>query len=241
MKESLPTIFFWLSCCYGIFLLQISENSKFCLWNLLFLIDFSLSFYDWNTTWGAVSGVIFHLKTRINKWINVQSLWHVIEFLAAQTMMSGKGNLSEILAGPWGNVWGQILLRLTPFSLCWRIWWNLATCSQFYTWAVGYFSPKSEIQVHGTVTTKLCNPCSFSFCSWGKKGISHTGNQEIQLGRGFCQEHVLAQLQIIFLRSLSYDPSNTEWFPPVLVTPVPTVPLGCDIFTGLTFSQWSKK
>lgn len=42
--------------------------------------------------------------------------------------------------------------------------------------------------------------------------VSGAGNQEMQLGRGFCQEHVLAELQIILLRSLSYAPSTTLQF-----------------------------
>lgn len=65
-----------------------------------------------------------------------------------------------------------------------------------------------------------------SFCSWGKEVISCAGDQEIQLGRGFCQERVLAELQIIFLRSLSCAPSNTPWFSLVLVTLVPHCPFG---------------
>lgn len=145
---------------------------------------FSLSLYHWN---GAVSEVIFQLKTRINKWINLQSLWHVLGLLAAQTMMGGKRKMSENLSVHWGRVWGQILLPLTLFSLCWRIWWwNLATCSQFYTWAVVYLCLNSELQVHGTVTAKLCIPVG-SFCSWAKKVISPAANQEIPLGRGSCQ------------------------------------------------------
>lgn len=39
--------------------------------------------------------------------------------------------------------------------------------------------------------------------------VSGAGNQEMQLGKGFCQEHVLAELQVILLRSLSYAPSTT--------------------------------
>lgn len=44
---------------------------------------FPLSFCHWNPTRGAVSEVIFQLQTRINKWINLQSIWRVIGFLAA--------------------------------------------------------------------------------------------------------------------------------------------------------------
>lgn len=41
------------------------------------------------------------------------------------------------------------------------------------------------------------------FCPLGKKvylvmQFSGAGNQEIQLGSSFCQEHVLAELQITF-------------------------------------------
>lgn len=56
--------------------------------------------------------------------------------------------------------------------------------------------------------------------------VSGAGNQEIELGRGFCQGHVLAELQIIFLRSLSYAPSITLWFSLVLVRLSPAIPFG---------------
>lgn len=67
---------------------------------------FSLLFYHKNTTRGAVSEVIFHLKTRLKKWTNLESLWHALGFLSAQTMMGGKRNVSEILTVPWGRLWG---------------------------------------------------------------------------------------------------------------------------------------
>lgn len=60
--------------------------------------------------------------------------------------------------------------------------------------------------------------------------VSGAGNQEMELGRGFCQEHVLAELQIIFLRSLSYVTSLTLWFPLVLMRLCPPIPLVHDAF-----------
>lgn len=60
--------------------------------------------------------------------------------------------------------------------------------------------------------------------------VSGAGNQEIELGRGFCQEHVLAELQIIFLRSLSYATSITLWVSLVLVRLSPTMPLVPEAF-----------
>lgn len=159
MKESFSTNFFWLSWCYGIFLLQNSENSKFCLCNHLSLSDFPSHSI---TETEPLSEAVFQLKAGTNKLLNLQNPWHVWGLLAAQTLMGGKRKTSEILAVHWGRVWGQILLPLTLFSFCWRIWWwNLATCSQFHTWAAGYLSLNSELGVHGTVTAQLCNPCGF--------------------------------------------------------------------------------
>lgn len=56
---------------------------------------FSLSFYHRDAVRGAESEDIFQLKTRINEY--TESLWRVIGVLAAQTMMGGKRNQSEIL------------------------------------------------------------------------------------------------------------------------------------------------
>lgn len=55
--------------------------------------------------------------------------------------------------------------------------------------------------------------------------VCGAGNQEIRLGIGYCQEHILVDLQIIFLSSLSYAPSITPWFSLVLVRPPPAIPL----------------
>lgn len=60
--------------------------------------------------------------------------------------------------------------------------------------------------------------------------VSGAGNQEMQLGRGFCQEHVLAELQIILVRSLSYAPSSTLQFLIAPMRPSSATPLVRDAF-----------
>jgi len=60
--------------------------------------------------------------------------------------------------------------------------------------------------------------------------VSGAGNQEMQLGRGFCQEHVVAELQITFLMSLSYAPSITLQFSLVPVRLSPAIALVHDAF-----------
>lgn len=73
--------------------------------------------------------------------------------------------------------------------------------------------------------------------------VSGAGNQEMQLGKGFCQEHVLAELQIILLRSLSYAPSTTLQFSLAPMRPSPAIPLVHDALykTHLYTMNWDKE
>lgn len=65
--------------------------------------------------------------------------------------------------------------------------------------------------------------------------VCGVGNQEIQLGIGYRQEHILIDLQIIFLSSLSYAPSITPWFSLVLVRLPPAIPLVHNAFYKTPF------
>lgn len=95
--------------------------------------------------------------------------------------------------------------------------------------------PNQELNVLQNINSCLsCRNFFFIYSSEKKvylvMQVSSAGNQEIELGRSFCQEHVLAELQIIFLRFLPYVPSVTLCFSLVLVSLSPAIPLVHETF-----------